>query len=452
MLLGQAMYDYCIEHGKTAVLQEWHPTKNGSLTPRDMTYGSSRKAWWLCEKGHEWPQRVCDRILNGHSCPYCAGKKVLPGFNDLASQEPEVAKEWHPTKNAPLMPDMVTMGSSKKVWWVCGKGHEWQQVVSDRIYNGHGCPYCAGKKAWPGFNDLASQEPEITKQWHSTKNGSLTPEMVTAGSQKMIWWVCDRGHEWRATVKSRTEGCGCPVCANRAIIPEFNDLATTRPELAKQWHPTKNGTLTPQDVVAGTLRKVWWQCEKGHEWQATVASRASGVGCPVCAGKVIILGENDLATVFPGIAAQWHPTQNGDLKPETLSPYSNRSVWWLCPKGHDYRARVAARTSCGSGCPYCAGKKIWPGFNDLASLEPEVAKQWHTTLNGTLTPEMVTPGSSKKVWWQCPDGHVWKAVIHSRARGRKCGCPVCAGRVKPERLERYAALTEERATGPGTYP
>ena len=326
MLLGQTMYEYCIERGKTAVLREWHPTKNGSLTPKDMTYGSSRKVWWLCEKGHEWPQRVCDRILSSHNCPYCTGKKAWRGFNDLASQEPEVAREWHPTKNGPLMPDMVTMGSRKKVWWVCDKGHEWRQRINDRIQNGHGCPYCAGKKVWLGFNDLASQRTEIAKQWHPTLNGTRTPEMVTIRSHKAIWWVCEKGHEWQAIVKSRTDGCGCPYCTNRAIIPGFNDLATTHPELAKQWHPTKNRRLAPQNITAGTLRKAWWRCEKGHEWQATVASRASGVGCPVCAAKVIIPGENDLKTFFPDIAAQWHPTQNGDMKPEALSPYSNQSV------------------------------------------------------------------------------------------------------------------------------
>lgn len=370
----------------------------------------------------------------------------------MAHDKEAVLREWHSFRNSGLSPEDVTYGSNRTIWWLCEQGHEWRQRINDRIQNGHGCPYCAGKKVWLGFNDLASQRPEIAKQWHPTLNGTRTPEMVTIRSHKAIWWVCEKGHEWKAIVKSRTDGCGCPYCTNRAILPGFNDLATTHPELAKQWHPTKNRRLAPQNITAGTIRKAWWRCEKGHEWQATVASRASGVGCPVCAGKVIVPGENDLKTFFPDIAAQWHPTQNGDMKPEALSPYSNQSVWWLCPKGHDYRARVAARTSHGSGCPYCAGKKIWPGFNDLASLEPQVAKQWHPTLNGTLTPEMVTPGSSRKVWWQCPDGHVWKAVIHSRARGRKCGCPVCAGRVKPERLERYAALMAERTTGPGAYP
>ena len=98
-------------------------------------------------------------------------------------------------------------------------------------------------------------------------------------------------------VKTRVEGSGCPVCANRVVKPRENDLAATHPDLAAQWHPTKNGKLTPRDVVHRTHRKVWWRCEKGHEWQATVASRVNGMGCPVYAGKVITLDENDLRTM-----------------------------------------------------------------------------------------------------------------------------------------------------------
>ena len=194
-------------------------------------------------------------------------------------------------------------------------------------------------------------------------------------------------------------------------------------------------------MVAGNHRKVWWVCGKGHEWQAAVSSRAgSGAGCPVCAGKVVVPGENDLARLFPGLAAQWHPARNGQLTPENVAPYSNRKVWWRCPLGHDYAASVGARTVGGSGCPYCAGRKVLAGFNDLAAREPEVAAQWHPTLNGALTPEMVTAGSRRKVWGACPSGHIWKAAVYSRAGPQKCGCPVCAGKARPDRLERYGLL------------
>lgn len=361
-------YDYCIRHGETALLAQWHPEKNGALTPRDLSYGSKRKVWWRCRRGHAWQAMVYARA------------------------------------------------------------------------DGSGCPYCAGKAAVPGETDLASLYPAIAAQWHPRKNGALTPDAVLPGSHKKVWWVCGQGHEWRAAVKSRVSGCGCPVCTNRTIALGENDLAATHPQLAAQWHPTQNGALTPRDVVAGTRRKVWWLCERGHAWQASVASRAGGSGCPICSGKRVLPGENDLASLFPAIAAQWHPALNGGLRADAVSPCSNRKVWWQCEKGHAYQAAVGSRTVSGSGCPYCAGKKVMAGFNDLATLEPRVAAQWHPTLNGALTPEMVTASSHRKVWWLCPDGHIWKAVIYSRAGPKKCGCPVCAGRTSASRQARYQSI------------
>ncbi len=304
----------------------------------------------------------------------------------------------------------------------------------------------AGRTTWPPSGP-------IWPQWHPTKNNGVTPADIPLGSHHMAWWVCEKGHEWKAIVKSRAiGGTGCPVCANRALLPGINDLATTHPELARQWHPAKTEAW-PHDVMAGTRRKVWWRCDRGHEWQAAVSSRAVGTGCPVCAGKTAIPGENDLASLFPAIAAQWHPTRNGGLTPEKLTPYSNKKAWWLCPLGHEYTAAVAARITDRSGCPYCAGRKVLPGFNDLATLEPKVAAQWHPTLNGALTPEQVTTGSHKKVWWECPNGHIWKAVIYSRAGpgSRKCGCPVCAGRIQPERTERYRLAMAEHEKFPRAH-
>lgn len=114
-------------------------------------------------------------------------------------------------------------------------------------------------------------------------------------------------------------------------------------------------------------------------------------------------------------------------------PNSSRRVWWRCALGHSYQTSVRQRTSKQTGCPFCSGSRVLAHFNDLAILEPEIAAQWHPTLNGALTPEMVTVGSRKKVWWQCADGHVWKTAVYTRTSDRKCGCPVCAGAVKRRR-------------------
>ena len=196
--------------------------------------------------------------------------------------------------------------------------------------------------------------------------------------------------------------------------------------------------------VAGTRRKIWWICERGHEWKAAVYSRASGgCGCAVCAGKVVVTGENDLNSIYPDIAAEWHPTKNRPLTPQQVTPYSNRKAWWVCPLGHEYMSVIAHRAEKRYGCPYCAGQRVLKGFNDLETLEPELARQWHPELNGELTPDQVTTSSHKKIWWQCQNDHVWKAVIYSRAKGPKCGCPVCAGKVGEEKQERYRSMVED---------
>ena len=285
---------------------------------------------------------------------------------------------------------------------------------------------------------LEEDRSDLLAQWDEKKNDGLSPCDVSYGSRKKIWWRCAKGHEWQAQVKSRVQGSGCPVCSNRTVKAGENDLATTHPEIAAQWHPAKNGDKTPYSVVGGHHAKVWWQCEKGHEWQASILSRtATGNGCPVCAGKVVIPGQNDLAGAYPAVAAQWHPTKNGVLTSEQVTPFSNRKAWWLCEQGHEYCAVIAHRTQKGSGCPYCSGRKVLAGFNDLATIEPKVAEQWHPELNGDLTPQTVTTGSHKKIWWQCAEGHIWKAIVYSRTGPQKTGCPVGSGKIKESRQIRY---------------
>ena len=336
----------------------------------------------------------------------------------LTNDKHELLNEWDKEKNEELTPQNVSFKSSKKVWWQCREGHEWQAVINNRT-NGTNCPYCARRRMAKGFNNLATVAPEIAAQWHPTKNGDLTPDIITAKSREKVWWQCVEGHEWQAIVYNRTNGTGCPYCAGQRVIKGVNDLATIAPEIAAQWHPSKNGDLTPDTITAKSEKKVWWQCKEGHEWQAVVSNRTNRKGCPYCAGRRVIKGVNDLATVAPEVAAQWHPSKNGDLTPETTFPQSNIRVWWQCKEGHEWQAIVYNRTN-GAGCPYCAQIK---GFNNLATVAPEVAAQWHPTLNKNLTPETITPKSGKKVWWKCTEGHEWEAIVKNRTNG--AGCPVC---------------------------
>lgn len=280
------------------------------------------------------------------------------------------------------------------------------------------------------FRCHAEGKSGLLSEWDGEKNAPLTPEKVSAGSHRRVWWKCGKGHSWETEVRVRFGGAGCPVCANRTLHKGTNDLATLFPELAAQWDHEKNGSLRPDDLLPGSGRYVWWKCGKGHSWRARIISRSRGSGCPVCDGKAVVPGENDLQTLYPNHAAEWDNERNGGLTPDHVTPYSNKKVWWRCVLGHEWQAVIVSRAVESSGCPYCTGKRVLVGFNDLSTVYPGIAAQWDRSLNGKLTPEMVTPGSHKKVWWKCADGHVWKAVIYSRTGAQRCGCPICAGRVK----------------------
>lgn len=155
------------------------------------------------------------------------------------------------------------------------------------------------------------------------------------------------------------------------------------PDVAAQWHPTKNGDRTPDQIAAGSHEKYWWQCSEGpdHEWAATLSHRTRGSGCPFCSGAMVSV-TNSLAALYPHVAAEWHPSKNGDLTPDRVVAGSNKKYWWFCPEGpdHEWEAIVSARSR-GSGCHFCWGRRV-SVTNSLAALHPDVAVQWHPSKNG----------------------------------------------------------------------
>jgi len=154
-------------------------------------------------------------------------------------------------------------------------------------------------------------ESLLLLQWDKEKNGDLTVRDVSHGSHKKIWWQCEFGHSWQAPVFSRTGSkSGCPYCAGKKVISSEKNFAVDHPDLLKEWHPTKNAGVNPNELTSGTHRKVWWQCAKGHEWLAQVKSRVEGTGCPYCSNRKIIPGENDLAATHPDLAEQWDLVKN----------------------------------------------------------------------------------------------------------------------------------------------
>ena len=362
----------------------------------------------------------------------------MPKKSSFTETHPKIVKEWLPTLNGDLTPNHVSKGSTKKVWWKCDKGddHEWEAIIYSRAY-GRGCPICSGKKVVKS-NCLSTTHPHFVNQWHPTLNGDLTPNDVSHGSNKKIWWKCDKGddHEWEASPNTRVSGSGCPCCS-KYKISKTKSLANANEKLSKQWHPSKNGPLKPEHINPYSNKKVWWKCDKGddHEWEATVANRSKGDDCSVC-GNTTTVNSNSLKTLRPDLFKELHPTKNGNLNLEKLNAQSRKKVWWKCGKGfdHEWQAEVGYINNNNSGCPVCLNQKVI-NENSLAFTNPELAKQWHSLKNGDLTPYDFVEGSGKKVWWKCykEQNHEWKSRIVSR---KTSDCPFCQGSQGEKKIEK----------------
>lgn len=479
----------CLETINPKLAQEWHPTKNAKLSPQDVTSGSEKKVWWLCNRGHEWEAVVFNRN-KGIGCPYCHNKtskltirlyaefKFL--FNDVRHRIKKYGLEcdiyipslkfaietdgyyWH--KNKYIEDQNKTRFLERKGIFVLRVREDGLKKISNHDIYYHSdeanpklvhdvldkilqnadlvddvrkqildykskTSFANDKEYFSLINmlpspfpgqSLADKNPSLAREWCLKRNGKLTPQDVWPNSNIKVWWVCSKGHEWTATVNNRTSGYGCPYCAGQKVC-EDNCLQTRNPDLAEEWHPTKNGILTPQKVMPNTKQKIWWKCERGHEWMATVNSRNRGCGCPYCSGQRVN-NKNCLMRKNPILAKEWHPTKNGNQNPSNVMPNSNKKVWWLCARKHEWEASISSRNK-GSGCPIC--RKATDSYN-LMVVNPSLSREWHLTKNFPLTPKDVTPGSNKKVWWICDRGHTWNARINSRNCGK--GCPYCAGK------------------------
>ncbi|MGO4695468.1 zinc-ribbon domain-containing protein [Paenibacillus sp. 2TAB26] len=271
---------------------------------------------------------------------------------------------------------------------------------------------------------IAYKTPHLIHEWHSTMNKEKNPCNISNGSGLKVWWTCQRGHTYDLIVRDRTQKNGaqnCPYCAGKRVSNE-NSLGAMFPELISDWHPTLNGELTPFDFTHGSNKIVWWKCPEGHDYDSKVVSRTKGNGCRFCSGNDINF-ETSLATTHPDIAAQWHLSLNGSLKPTDVRCGSVKKVWWFCDNNHTYERSIYHRSQRNQGCPYCSGRKLLPN-NSLAAKNTKLSLEWHPIKNGTLSPWGVHSNSTLKVWWLCRKNHEWEANINNRNNGN--GCYFCS--------------------------
>lgn len=351
--------------------EEWDYDKNGDLKPENCLPGSNNKVWWKCKKcGNNWKAYISSRTNKsfnegkGSGCPYCRGYYVSEK-NSLGLNHPELLSEWNDEKNGDINPKDIACGSQKKYWWRCSKcGYEYQADPAHRV-QGRGCPACVGKKIWVGHNDLGTTHPELLQEWDYEKNGEKTPSHYTAGTHKKVWWKCNNGHTYECPINQKSKGSGCPYCSGRRALIGFNDLQTTHPELISEWAFEKNEGIAPTDFSAGSGKKVWWKCPKGHLYKSIIVQRTNGSGCPYCAGNKAIPGETDLPTKNPALAKEWNYEKNTNIKIQEVKQYSSKMVWWKCSCcNYEWKARVLDRNSNGK-CPNC-NNDIYKTNNQLS--------------------------------------------------------------------------------------
>lgn len=280
-------------------VEEWDLEKNDKEFPKitilTIAPHSSLKLWWKCKEfGHQWQSTMRHRS-NGSSCPVCANRKLLTGFNDFATKNPELVNAWKTVETNPH-PSTVLFSTTKiKVDFPCAEGHLYQTTPA-ALSRGRRCGYCSGTQVLQGFNDLASKCPDSLEWWDYEKNKE-TPYEVRYGSKVKKWWKCSLEHNYLGEVHKFYAGRRCPICA-RKIINNTTNLNTTHPHLIKEWIIDKNKRKI-EETSAGHDGKIWWKCNKcSHEWQASVYNRTHKKrpqGCPKCAkGATSSRGEKQI--------------------------------------------------------------------------------------------------------------------------------------------------------------
>ena len=487
---------WCKMHNRQDILDSWDYELN-DVTPQEVFGQEKTHIYkWKCDKGHHY-ERTCNARSRLYSCPVCNCHELQSGVNDFATLYPELLSEWDYEKNS-ISPYDILPGANKTVHWKCAMGHTWSTKLHQRTRLFTGCKKCdrqnhtsfaeqsiyyylkqffsdtengnvdaigmeldiyiPSKSVAIEYDGQAYHSPnrktDVKKNQICKESGILLIRIQETNDYLYDDCICITRNKNRSKSELTSvikqvftllgnDNADIDVVRDESeilslymSIKERNGLSALYPDLAKEWHPTKNGLLTPDKVISGSMQSVWWLGKCGHEWQSRVAHRSNGVGCPYCnnSGTHVLPGVNDLQTVCPDIAKEWNYKRNQDLKngfgedistPDKVKCGSSQKVWWKGTCGHEWDMPISDRTGKKhAGCPYCSNHRLLVGFNDLASMYPEVAKEWHPTKNGEKTPDKVLYGSGTKVWWLGECGHNWQDRIIDRTTGNM-GCPYC---------------------------
>lgn len=469
------------------IAAEWDYSKNIGL-PQDYAVYSGKEAYWIDSFGHSWTTSISNRTRQKSNCPYCGNKKVLKGFNDLASKYPEIADEWDYEMNM-LRPNEVLATSHKSFHWICPVGHKWEAKIILRTVRNQGCPQC---------NRLGTSFPEQAILYYLKQvcpdtincyllQGTTELDIYIPSLKSAVEYDGYRYHNSQAKEKKdrkkdilckklgitliriREEGLddtGSAICYTR-MKPEIdesldpciyfifntfglkpssiinvkkdhlsirssyyrfvkeNSLELKYPELASEWCFEKNKGLTPAMFSAGSGERVFWRCK---QYSSHIWSDTISHRTNGKRGCPYCSNQR----ILPGFndLATKKPelaqewSPNNKIDPSHVFPSSHNNYLWICPKCKNEYTAMMSNRSKGKGCPFCNHRKPIQGKNDFKALFPEIAKQWDYGKNGNALPEDFLPHSDTEVYWLCQKGHSFRQKISKRTKGQ--GCPFCS--------------------------
>lgn len=426
---GTDLYTWCIKNNMENLLKEWDYEKNLIITPHDISRGTQKKVWWKCEKGHEWETSVVYRTQYNRPCPICNGTHTLvPGINDLQTKNPMLASEWDYERNGDLTPNMVLPRSMKKVWWVCKKGHHFEATIDNRTV-GSGCPICMKEKK--------TSLPEKTiyyylkKVWDDVETNYkfswLGKSEVDVFVPTLNLAIEYDGERWHKNVDK-------DIKKDRLLKEHGIDIIRFRePKCPKldscslciiTQKPASNATHM-NDAMKMLIDKINYKYKKNIDVDVDIERDTI---------DILNLYEHftktqSLEYINPELAKEWNYEKNGMLTPEKVYANAGIKAWWKCKEGHEWQSVIASRNA-GIGCPFCSGKRVNQGKNDLQSQCPDVAKEWDYEKNiklGIMGPDDISYSSNKKVWWKCYTcGFEWESKVNNRTSRLHTGCPACA--------------------------
>lgn len=364
----------------------------------------SMGAEWICPTcGGEYPRRICDKTPDDSDCPYCHGTKVLTGYNDLATTNPELVSQYSSLNERPAT--MVRKDWKNYVYWECPDCHYvYERDLRTKTNDNSVCPICSKRIAVEGLNSLQDEYPNLPFIW-SEKNEKKPTEVTSQSSYKAVWVCPTCKHEFKAEVRRVVANeIECPVCTGKVAIEGYNSFADEHPDIPYIWSE-KNDKLPTEVTSISSYDAIWYCPTCKHEFRREVRKMTAGTDeCPICTGRVVIEGYNSLADEYPEIASLW--SINNDKKPTEVTSTSYYSALWCCPTcGEEYRGQVRDMVSGAVDCPICSGKKARAGLNSLLDIYPEVQDEWAENENTLLGifPDEILPTSTARVWWECKD-------------------------------------------------